>query len=372
MFLSGMILIFPGPILDSLITKFSLTQEMAGRLPFLFFAGGFLGQLFLSEIVRMFGTRKTFLFDLLAAALALGLIGFSRGYYQLLPLFFLAGFVNNMLFTLPGVIVTREGGKQVGSKVTYLYAFFSLGVTLGPILAGVLIRRFGYPAVLFQLALCAAAIFCWSLFKPAPEIREIEKMNFAGISRLLKSSGALFFLLLLGQFFYVAAEQGISVWLPKSLLERFPAENIEHASLLLAGIWAAMSAGRFLFGWMSKHIDRSILLFALALVSLGSSAAAALIPGRTGCELLYLAFGLGMSGIYPLIVSYTEGFPPRLVSMGLGLILAFSSLGGALGSYPVGILAEKIGFSQAMLYPASLLIFLLLIFPFLKKAALQK
>ena len=95
------------------------------------------------------------------------------------------------------------------------------------------------------------------------------------------------------------------------------------------------------------------------------------MTSRAACALLYLAFGLGMSGIYPLIVSYTAGFPPALVAMGLGLILAISSLGGALGTYPVGMLSERLGFSIAMLYPAALLIPLLVIFPLLGKSELK-
>ncbi len=369
MFISGMVLIFPGPILDSLLADFGISKAAAGRLPLLFFSGGFLGVLFLSEISRMIGPKRTFLSALLFSGLSLFLIGLVKSFYLLLPLFFICGFANNMLFSLAGVITTRLSRKNVGSSVTRLYAFFSLGVTLGPILSGWILRKgFGYQPVLFQLAGLNFLVLVWVLTRKIPALKDIEKMTWSGFSRLIKSSGLLFFLLLLGQFFYVASEQGASVWIPEFLLNKFPDENIQRASLVLSGVWFLFSVGRFFFGWLSKRLDRRVILIGLALISALSSAAAAWSSHRLACEMWYLAFGLGMSGIYPLIVSYTEGFPPRYLSMGLTLILAFSSLGGAIGSYPVGILAERLSFSTAMLYPSLLLLFLLIIFPFLKNA----
>lgn len=369
MFISGMVLIFPGPILDSLIGHFEISKAAAGRLPLLFFSGGFLGLLLLSELARRFGPKRTFLFALFLSGLGLLLMGLAGSFPLILLLAFICGFANNILFGLPGAITTRLSGKNTGSSVTYLYAFFSLGVTLGPIISGWILRgNFGYHWVLFQLSAGNFLVLIWVLIREIPDLADIEKMTWRGLSRLLKSRGLLFFLLLLGQFFYVASEQGASVWIPRFLLEKFPGENIQSASLVLSGVWLMLSAGRFFFGWLSKRLERRMILLGLAFFSALSSAAAASVNHRLACELLYLAFGLGMSGIYPLIVSYTEGFPPQYISLGLALILAFSSLGGALGSYPIGALAEEYNFSRAMLYPSLLLIFLLFIFPFLKKA----
>ena len=82
---------------------------------------------------------------------------------------------------------------------------------------------------------------------------------------------------------------------------------------------------------------------------------------------LYLIYGLAMSGIFPLLLAFCEGFPEQYLSMAFGLILAGGYLGGATGSFPVGFLSEKFSFSIAMLYPASLILFLVVIVPFLKK-----
>jgi len=97
MLVSGMVLIFPGPILDSLIHKFEISKSVAGRLPFLFFVGGFFGLLFMSELARLIGTKRTFLFALALSSLSLALLGLAWSFNLILPLFFLCGFANNKL-----------------------------------------------------------------------------------------------------------------------------------------------------------------------------------------------------------------------------------------------------------------------------------
>lgn len=368
---AGMILIFPGPVLDSLIKKFEVSKAVAGRIPFLFFLGQFFGLFFLSELARIFGVRRLFMASLALAAVVLGLLGLATSFFMLLPLFFMLGFVDAILWSFPGVITTRVSGENVGRGMNYLYGFFAIGVTLEPVIAGWLINHgHGFFGVTFMLSGLSILVLVWVLLRPMPELKNIQKLSLSGFAGLLKSSGRLFILLFLGLFCYIASEQGLSVWIPKFMLDRFPT-NIQQASLTLSGIWFFLSAGRFLFGWVSKWMDRTSLLFVLSLVSLVASTAAALAPKPVPCMILYLVYGLAMSGIFPLLMSYCERFPEQYLSMGFGMILAGGYLGGALGSYPVGFLAEKMTFSAAMLYPAGLIFFLVVIVTFLKKSSHQ-
>jgi len=367
MLVAGMVLIFPGPVMDSLIKKFEVSKTVAGRIPFLFFLGQFFGLFFLSEMARIIGVKRLFIFSLVLSALSLALLAAATGFLILLPLFFLAGFADAVLWSFPGVITTRVSRDNVGRGMNYLYGFFAIGVTVEPVIAGWLIRRqYGFGAVALMLSGLSVLVLIWVLLAPVPELNNIQKLSVAGFRGLMKSSGKLFVLLFLALFCYIASEQGLSVWIPKFLLDRFPT-NIQQASLTLSGIWFLLGAGRFFFGWLSKWLDRTILLFALSLVSLIASTAAALMPRPVPCMVLYLIYGLAMSGIFPLLLAFCEGFPEQYLSMAFGLILAGGYLGGATGSFPVGFLSEKFSFSIAMLYPASLILFLVVIVPFLKK-----
>ena len=367
MLAAGMVLIFPGPVMDSLIRKFEVSKTVAGRIPFLFFLGQFFGLFFLSEMARIVGVKRLFVISLSLSALALALQAAAPAFIMLLPLFFMAGFADAVLWSFPGVITTRVSRDNVGRDMNYLYGFFAVGVTVEPIVAGWLIRRqYGYGAVALALSGLSILVLLWVLLAPVPELKNIQKLSVAGFSGLMKSSGKLFVLLFFGLFCYIASEQGLSVWIPKFLVDRFPA-NIHQASLTLSGIWFLLGAGRFFFGWVSKWLDRTALLFALSLVSLVASTAAALVPRPIPCMVLYLIYGLAMSGIFPLLLAFCEGFPEQYLSMAFGLILAGGYLGGALGSFPVGFLSEKFSFSIAMLYPAGLIFFLVVIVPFLKK-----
>jgi len=368
MLAAGMVLIFPGPVMDSLIKKFEVSKTVAGQIPFLFFLGQFFGLFFLSELARIIGVKRLFIISLALSALALALLAAAPGFLMLLPLFFLAGFADAVLWSFPGVITTRVSRENVGRGMNYLYGFFAIGVTVEPVMAGWLIRhQYGYGAVALMLSGLSILVLLWVLLVPVPELKNIQKLSLSGFRGLMKSSGKLFVMLSLALFCYIASEQGLSVWIPKFLLDRFPT-NIQQASLTLSGIWFLLGAGRFFFGWVSKWLDRTALLFALSLISLIASFAAALAPRPVPCMVLYLVYGLAMSGIFPLLLSFCEGFPEQYLSMAFGLILAGGYLGGAVGSFPVGFLSEKFSFSIAMLFPAGLIFFLVVIVPFLKKS----
>jgi fucose permease len=365
---AGMILIFPGPVMDSVIRKFGVTKSVAGQIPFLFFIGQFFGLFFLSELARIIGTKRLFIISLALSAITLALLAAAPQFFMLLPLFFVVGFADAALWSFPGVIATGISRDNVGRGMNYLYGFFAVGVTLEPMTAGWLVgKNYGFGAVALMLSGLSVLVLVWVLFAPLPELKNIQRLSFSGFAGLIRGSGRLFLLLFLGLFCYIASEQGLSVWIPKFFTDRFPA-NSQFASLTLSGIWFLLGVGRFFFGWVSKWLDRTALLFALSLVSLIASASAALAPGPASCMALYLVYGLAMSGIFPLLLAYCEGFPEQYVSMAFGLILAGGYLGGATGSFPVGFLAERFSFSAAMLYPASLILFLVIIVPFLKKS----
>jgi fucose permease len=366
---AGMILIAPGPILDSLMKRYELTKSIAGRIPFLFFLGQFLGLFFLSELARIFGVKRLLLVSLGLSAILLLLISFTPGLYMVLAAFGVLGFADAILWSFPGVITTRASGANVNRDMNYLYAFFAIGVTAEPLLAGWIINcGYGFRGVLIVLACLAVVVIAWISLRTLPDLRNIQKLTLPGLQGMIKSRRSLFLLLCIGLFCYIASEQGLSVWIPKFMIDRFPG-NAPLAGLTLSGIWLCLTAGRFFFGWVSKWIDRSALLFVLTLASLAASSAAAIAPNAHAVMILYLIYGLSMSGIFPLLLAFCEGFQEQYLSMAFGMILAVGYLGGALGALPVGMIAEKIKFSIAMLYPAGLILFLLAIIPFLPKAS---
>jgi len=371
MLVAGMALIFPGPAMDVLIHKFEISKSVAGRIPLLFFLGQFAGLFFLSTAAQILGVKKLFTLGLALLAAALCAIALAPGFYLLPPLFFIAGFADAALWSFPGVITTASSAGNVNRAMNYLYAFFSIGVTVEPVFAAQLLRQgLSHGAVLFFIAGLAVLVCGWVLSRPLPEFKDIEQLSFSGFAALIRSRGRLFILLALGMFCYIASEQGLSVWIPAFMTSRSPA-NLELAALTLSGIWFFLAAGRFFFGWVSKWVDRTVLLFALTLASLIISVAAALAPRPAATMALYLGYGLAMSGIFPLLLAFCQGFEQRHLPMAFGLILAGGYLGGAVGSFPVGFLSDHFSFPLAMLFPASLNLILLAIIPLLAKASRQ-
>jgi fucose permease len=185
-------------------------------------------------------------------------------------------------------------------------------------------------------------------------------------------------------FFYVMIEQSFGTWLPTFHQQVFGLTPAAAAGLL--SLYAgSIAAGRFVFGAVALRVPWVWLLLALLLAAI---AVTGIIVSTTGGEppapveawtqapiaaFALSALGLFLGPIYPTIVSAVLGrLEPSRHSAMTGLIIVFSALGGATGSFIVGVLSRGFSTHDAFyfpLVPMALLVALLVPFDRLIKAA---
>jgi MFS family permease len=120
-------------------------------------------QLFSGSIAHIFNTRKTLLFGFGVYSLGGFLSGFSPGLESLVAARFIkgvgAGFINPIAMALVGEMVDP---KRVGMAMGLLGVTYTLGVTMGPLISGVLEVSLGWPWFFFFLA--ALGVFTGALY----------------------------------------------------------------------------------------------------------------------------------------------------------------------------------------------------------------
>lgn len=120
-------------------------------------------QLFSGSIAHIFSTRKTLLFGFGVYSLGGFLSGFSPDLETLVAARFIqgvgAGFINPIAMALVGDMVDP---KRLGMAMGLLAVTYTLGVTMGPLISGVLEVSLGWPWFFFFLA--ALGVFTGALY----------------------------------------------------------------------------------------------------------------------------------------------------------------------------------------------------------------
>ena len=140
-------------IIPVITDEWSIAFSTASLAITFYMAPFVLSQLFSGPIAQLFDTRKTLLFGFIVYALGAFLSGFSSNILSLLGGRIIQGvgaaFLTPIIMALVGDLVPP---KHVGKAVGILGMAYTIGVTLGPFISGVIDVRYGWPWFFFLLA----------------------------------------------------------------------------------------------------------------------------------------------------------------------------------------------------------------------------
>jgi fucose permease len=187
-------------------------------------------------------------------------------------------------------------------------------------------------------------------------------LNIKTISEIKKENSYLFFGLILSLIFYIGTEAGLSVWIPTYLLDKFRnKETIFRISLVLTFFWIGLSLGRYICSYLSNRIKPIYILLTIIFFSIISILLGIWYNYQFLSELFFAITGLFLSGIYPILMSYTKNFSEKYSSVVFSILISAGSFGGILFPYLVGLTSEFSTFSLGMtiiIIPLIILIFI--------------
>jgi fucose permease len=188
------------------------------------------------------------------------------------------------------------------------------------------------------------------------------------VKELLSNDPWLFIVVALMNLCYVAAETVPNAYVPKYLCETFVNTTIFHGAVVLSLFWGAMTLGRFACSaLLHRGASPRLILGTLAVFSSACLLLAALMDKRIAAEALFIASGLFLSGMFPIIISYSGRLASSSSSAMFILVMAAGMLGASMAGKAVGVLADKISFAAGMTLAVPLALLVLAFSPFLPR-----
>ncbi len=339
-----------GVILPEVIRTYGLSMTAASAFHYGTMLAIALSGFLLGGLADRWGRKATILLGLGLFAVASGLFAVGDGFGFFLGLLMLSGVAIGIFKTGALALVgdiSRSTSEHTATMNT-VEGFFAIGAIIGPALVTWLLHA-GLP---WKWLYVAAAVLALVLVASAAAVRYPQPPATAGAARnapgaslgqcfaLMRQPYVLGFALAL--FFYVAVECAIYVWLP-TLLQGYEGPAALLAAYALPVFFALRAIGRFLGGWLLRHVEWSLLTCAMAFL-IALCFAGALWGGGAWAVYLLPASGLFMSVLYPTLNSKGISCAPRSQHGAVaGLNLFFSCLAAAAGPFAMGLAADAFG-----------------------------
>jgi len=249
----------------------------------------------------IFGHARVFRAGLVVSAIACLLCAFAPSYGWLLACRVLQGVGAALVISCGPALVTAQVEEALRPRALGLYGLmFAAGSVLGPLLGGVLVAWFGWPAVFwFRTPICLLALLLLRGLPTPPMPARREPFDAAGAALLALTIGSL--LLALNQARYLG-----------------------EGGLLAPGLMVLAAAATWGFIWQSRRAARPVI--ALGVFRLPGFAAL-----NAGMALAHMA-GFAVLLFVPY---YLAGVAGLATGLG-GLVLATSAMGSMAASLAGG------------------------------------
>jgi MFS transporter, DHA1 family, multidrug resistance protein len=332
------------PALPTLAATYGASPERVQLTLSLFILGYGGGQLVYGPLSDRFGRRPLLLVGLLIYTLA----GFACALAPSIEILIAARLVQGLggcVGPILGRAIVRDhfSGVRAAQMLSYVTIVFALAPLVAPLLGGLLLDAFGWPAIFltfggFGIALTAATWlgFAESLATPDPHAVRLSRL-FANARRFFSNRRCLRSMLVnsfifAGLFAFISGSPFVFIEVYRIAPDRFGLYFAMSAAAVMAG---AVVNGRLVRHWPPERV------LGVGLVLLAAAGVAALIlvwRGWAGPFLLMLpvmvyVFAQGIS--MPNAVATAMEPLAQMAGMGASLLGAAQMAGGSLSGYVV-------------------------------------
>ncbi len=273
-------------------------------------------------------------------------VSFANSYYLILASVALIGAGSSVFHPESSKIAYMASGGKRGLAQSIFQVGGNAGTAIGPLLAALIIVRYGRThAVYFAiLALLAIAILVhvgkWAkkqngLLKSQKE-KNIQPVYHTHLSKKkIHLSVGILLILIFSKYFYLSS---LSSYYTFFLIEKFDV-SIKNSQLFLFAFLLAAAIGTYLGGPLGDRYGRKyVIWFSI----LGVTPFTLLLPYANlfWTAVLSVIIGLILSSAFPAILVYAQELMPGKIGMISGLFFGFAFGMGGLGSALLGLLAD--------------------------------
>lgn len=357
-FLFGITDNLKGPTLPSVIKELDIQYSEGGNILFGEYVGFLIATLATGILADKYGLKLVIV--LAGILLAIGVGGYSSlgTVFGLSASLFIVGLGLGAFELGPNAIIVNLYHEKKGLYLNLMAVMHGLGSMLAPLFASFLFSLGSDWREIYRWDLLLIAIFIlFSIFPQFPKPEERSALDFRSIPRVAFDRRTSIFYA--AMMFYVASEIGLASWMVV-YLQDIRALSEAASNSYLALFFGLLMMGRFLGGLVVKKLGylRAVMLSSLLAVFcilFGICSPYAVVLPLTG---------FFFSIIFPTITAAVSDERSKNINTILGVLFAFSGLGGVIGPWLAGWVGEFYGLQAGMgviLFLSALTFFFILI-----------
>ena len=347
----GMVLAIISPLLTEISRDFSLGIAQSGMLFTISFTG-FMAFIFVGGILADRYSKKIVVsLSLFGYTAVLFLFAASGSFFVACIAIFMMGGFGGIIESQISGLVADMNPENPGYYINLSQIFLCLGALAGPLLGGMTVSGgLGWRGAYYILSGFILVMALLFITVKIPKLKVVDRVNIHFIKSIL--SDKKFLLICLCLIFYTGTEVGVWGWL-STFLKTTMNFSISDSAWSVGIFWVSMLIGRMICGRLSLKYDIKYIIIVLALLSGMATILAGLVKSGLLVWFVTGTIGLCYSSIYPFLVSM--GGRIKSNATAFSLLVGSGSAGSIVVPFLMGIVAEEVNMSFAMLSPAILL-----------------
>ncbi len=336
-FLYGLIGAFLGTILPELSARFNLTPKQNGTIAMAQAFGLIIAALFSGPLIDNEGKKFCIVIGLALIALVLSILPRSRGFRDVVFLFFLLGTGGGIVVNCGNLLAGDVSEAHRATAIAFVNVFFGIGGLITPFLSANLFKgnwkRLGY-----TIALLTVGTGMFQLITNIPGPTAGRSFAFANAGTLFRNPAL--FLIGVILFLYVSCEVGMWNWLVQHLIAQGVPEK-RALNILSLGFALGLTLGRLVSSQILWSVP-PLLVVTIAAASMAITTSLLLnTKNTTALWILVLLAGASMGPVFPATFSTaSEVFSKSLQGTAAGLVITCGWIGLAVSSRIIGAIAS--------------------------------
>ena len=343
--ISAMMSISTGQLLPYIRDWKALDYAFCGIIVSLHSVGNFISSFMAGVMPGLIGRKKSMLLFNSFIAVSYLLIIFGNSKFLIALAFLLTGLArgasSNYLNSEVNNVMTGNA-----TALNVLHATYSVGALAFPVILILIVNsnpaNWIY-ACYFMLVMGVISFILYYIM-PVTEVKKAEKKEKTKDYSFFKDK--MFYLVLLGLFFYLCSEQAVIGWLVTYVKDTGYLED-PLASLTTTIQWTMILIGRLSVAALTKKIDKRKILPVMGIGTIVFFVMLMFSKSTLPIIIAIAGFGLFMAGIYPTITSF-GGDLMKKYPMCWSFILTGAGLGSILMPSIIGFVADSYGIYTGM------------------------
>lgn len=342
-FLLGMLFILWGILLPDIAADLRMSELVSGAFFSLFSIGMMLGAVLGGKYVSRFDHMPLLASLLSINALLLWVISLLTLWQWVLFIAVLIGIVSSTIFTLGHTLIARLYEEKRFTMMGLMDFMFSLGTFAASFFVSLLyLSAQNWRLPIQVLGVIMVCISCYTYLAARSQAKILKDQP--KTERKTLSFGAvikqpIFIFMALLSFGYGAVEFGNANWFVSYAQNGigFTGDQSRH---LLACFTAGMVVSRLVFPFLLRFVSVHRLMVFMASASLCGVFAVKLMPSLYGIGAGNLLLGLGLGGLFPLMLSAAMNIDSNNGPVLSGICIIGNSTGVQVASFSTGLWAN--------------------------------